>query len=116
MDQTKKIISFDIDGTLAQHTGAESSDKIGDPLPYLKVFLNDLIDHQAELIIVSPRQKDTIEAWLKEHGLSYYFKEIHQKPSTFIHLDARTLQFKGSYATSLTEITLFKPWWVGEDN
>lgn len=99
-----KTICVDVDGTLARYEDWEGLDKIGDPLPGAKEFL-ERISKYGEVMIYSTRGSTysnpghtpdellkILEGWLEKHKLKYDRIYVgHGKPHAAAYIDDRAV-------------------------
>jgi hypothetical protein len=84
MKNARNCIAVDVDGTLADDSGPFDRDKVGDPLPGAKAFLEKLRDSGCEILIYTVRcsienhgriranaARRVVEAWLDRHDLPW---------------------------------------------
>jgi len=85
---------------------------ISPPKEGVHEFLKNLSEH-FDIDIFTPRDKNLVVAWLKEHGLYKYINDvtnIKNKYST-VTLDDRAINFDGNFLTAYKKILDFEPYW-----
>ena len=104
-----KTICIDLDGVLAQYSGWNGPDHIGEPMPGAGDFLEALApDHQ--VVIHTTRQYPGVWDWLIKHGLRDYISGITSiKVPAVAYIDDRAIEFRGSFAETLMVFKIFLP-------
>ena len=112
MESFRKKLLIDLDGVLNEY-GAEKFDE--NTIPPIKKgaenFLKELYK-DAELYLFTTRNLMLATKWLIKNNIDKYFKDVTNiKIPSFLHIDDRTICFKGNYKTTLKEISDFNVYW-----
>lgn len=111
----KKKILIDLDGVLNEY-GKEKFDE--NCIPEIKIGAREFLEElhkEAELYLFTTRNLLLATKWLIKYDLDKYFKDITNiKIPSYLHIDDRTICFKGDYNTALDEIKNFKVYWKSE--
>ena len=123
---SKPILCLDFDGVLHSYeSGWKGADVIPDaPVAGAMEFLRDAVE-SFDLWIFSSRSNqpggiDAMQTWLKEHlietfgveaarSLAAQIKLATEKPSAFLTIDDRAIQFTGIWPRP-SDLLTFKPW------
>lgn len=108
-----KIICVDLDGVLAQYSGWQGPDHIGDPLPGAREFLDSLNDMGYEIVIFSTRSPAAVIAWVQKYDLArnYFVGARNEKLPATAYVDDRAICFRGDFSETLMQLKYFKPYW-----
>lgn len=117
----KKTICIDFDGVIHDYSdGWQGEDVFGQMIPNADTGTSVLKKKGWTVIIFTTRKKtDKLEAWLKEHNISYdYINENPAQPEhssgkiiANVYLDDRGICFRGRWDSwLLREIADFEPW------
>lgn len=112
-----KTICVDLDGVLAQYSGWQGPDHIGEPMPGAGEFLKALTDMGFEIVIHTTRDQAKVAKWLIENKISriidiaHISKITNQKVTAMAYIDDRAICFQGCFAETLTRLKYFSPWW-----
>ncbi len=109
-----KTICVDLDGVLAQYTGWQGPDHIGEPMPGARGFLFDLRVRGYEVVIHTTRQYPGVWDWLIKHNLQDFISGItSSKVPAVAYIDDRAICFRGDFAETVIVLDNFKPHWKG---
>ena len=108
----KKKILIDLDGVLNEY-GKDKYDE--DYIPEIKngaVEFLEKLSSDAELYLFTSRNLMLSTKWLMKNKIDKYFKDITNiKIPAYLHIDDRTICFKGDFNQTYNEIVEFKPYW-----
>lgn len=108
----KKTICVDFDGVLAQYSGWQGPDHLGESMPGAREFLKTLAAMGFEIVVHTTRDILAVGAWLHNHNLTGLINRItNQKAPAVAYIDDRAVCFRGDFAETLLALKYFKPWW-----
>lgn len=108
----KKLINVDLDGVLNTYHGNYDPVKISPPREGVHEFLENLSEYFI-IDIFTPRKKDLVIKWLKEHDLYQYINDVTNIKNRYstVTLDDRAINFDGNYIEAYKKILVFEPFW-----
>lgn len=107
----KKTVCIDFDGVISQYTGWQGPHHMGEPMPGVAEFLQE-IWQEYNLVIHTTRDVESVYRWLKYYDLDGFIYQItNKKIPAVVYIDDRALPFQGSFITLSHQIKNFKPHW-----
>lgn len=114
----RKTIVFDFDGVIQSYkSGWKGVNIISDPpVPGMKEVIQNLIDNDYEVVVVSTRSstesgRAAMEAWFVENDFPSEIKISAEKPPALVYVDDRAICFDGDASKLYSKIINFKTWW-----
>ena len=112
MNVPKKRILIDLDGVLNEY-GKEKYDE--DYIPEIKNGAKEFVENlskDAELYLFTSRNLLLAAKWLIKNDLDKYFKDVTNiKIPSFLHIDDRSICFKGNFTETINEVKNFNTYW-----
>ena len=108
---TKRIL-IDLDGVLNNYDSEKYDEN---NIPNIKdnvVEFLEKLSQIAELYLFTSRNLLQSARWLIDNKIDKYFKDVTNiKIPAYLHIDDRTICFKGDFETMYEDIINFKPYW-----
>ncbi len=125
--QTKPILCIDFDGVIHWYrNGWKGATEIDDiPVPGVREFIARA-SQQFRVVIYSSRSQqpggiEAMQAWMEKYDVLRAYEKYEvptvefstEKPSAFVTLDDRAVQFNGTWP-DIAELIAFVPWYKKE--
>ena len=108
----RKKILIDLDGVLNEY-GKEKFDE--NYIPEIKKGAREFVKklgEQFDLYLFTSRNMLIASKWLIDNNLDKFFKDVtNVKIPAFLHIDDRTICFKGNYNDTFEKIQKFSVYW-----